>query len=118
MLIVVQGYKCVNDSEKYQLFLRCPLNYLCGYQVAHKLFYSRDKVVLKASGKHTATSHIQDKSKQNLTVAQKAQLKTSVKCAPTATGREHVRNTSKFSPEKQTPRDTYAISSAQRLVSK
>ncbi len=74
--------------------------------------------MLKVSGLHTPTSHIQDKSKQNLTVSQRAQLKISVKCAPTAIGREHARNTSNFSPGKQTPRDSYAMRAAQRLVSK
>ncbi len=108
----------MNNSDKCQILLRCPLNSLCGCKVCHKLFYTKDKVVLKASGKHTATSHIQDKSKQNLTVSQKTQLKLSVKCVPTATGREHARNTSKFSPGKQTPRDSYTIRSAQPLVSK
>ena len=108
----------MSDANKWQTLLRCPLKYLCGCKVSHKLFFAKDKVVLKASGEHTATSHIQDKNKQNLTVAQKAQLKISVKCAPTATGREHARNTSNFSPGKQTPRDSYAMRSAQRVVSK
>ena len=104
--------------DKYQLLLWCPLNYLCGCQVSHKLFYTKYKVVLKASGKHTLCSHSEERGKQNLSVSQKAQLRTCVKCAPTATGREHARNTSYFSPGEQTLRDSYAIRSAQRLVSK
>ena len=43
----------MNDSNKWQILLRsrvrCPLNYLCGCKVSHKLFYTKDKVVLKAS---------------------------------------------------------------------
>ena len=86
----------------------------------HKLFYTKYKVVLKSSGKHTLSSHIQDNSKQNLLVVQtrRSMLRISVKCAPTATGREHAHNTSNFSPGKRTPRDSYALRSAQRLVSK
>jgi hypothetical protein len=45
--------------------------------VANKLFYTNDKVVLKASGKagkHTLSSHIQDSSKQILNVSQRATL--------------------------------------------
>ena len=113
---VAQTYQSANDEDKYQILLRCPLKHLCSCPVAHKLFYTKDKVVLKASGEHTLSSHIQDNCKQNLSVSQRAMLRISVKCAPTATGREHVRNTSNFSPDKRTPgKDSYAIRSAQHV---
>lgn len=61
------------------------------------------------------SSHSQDASK-HLTVAQRGMLRTSVKCAPNATGREHVRNSQHFSPGKRTPQDPKAIRAAQRLA--
>ena len=70
---MAQKYRSVNDSEKYQILLWCPLKHLCSCTVDHKLFYTKDKVVLKAFGKHTLTSHIQDSSKQNLQINFRAQ---------------------------------------------
>jgi hypothetical protein len=62
-------------------------------------------------------SHVEDKSKY-LTNTKKASLKLSTKSAPNETGREDVRNSCNFSPDKRTSQDPRSIRSDQRVVVK
>ena len=105
-----------NYVEKYSILYRCPLNYLCGCKVQHKIFYSVGQVVLKASGEHDGSSHIPDKS-AHLTNSQKGTLKRSTKSVPNESARQLVRNSINFSPDKRTSQDPSSIRSAQRVVS-
>ncbi len=37
MRMLLQVYRSVNDVHKYQVLYMCPLNYLCGCKISHKL---------------------------------------------------------------------------------
>ena len=72
--------------------------------------------MLKASGVHDGSSHVQDRS-SHLTNSQRAALKRSTKSAPNESARQLVRNSNNFSPDKRTGPDLDSIRSARRIVS-
>ena len=72
---------------------------------------------MKCSGAHDGSSHVKDNtSKGRLTVVQRGALRRASLGAPMETGRQLVRNSIHFSPDKHVTSHPLAIRQAQRLV--
>ena len=80
--------------------LRCPLLYRCGCKNEVRLLDVKDFWVVKRSGEHRKTSHMEDKS-MYLKVSQKDVIRDAVRLSPLTTGTSVRRNLKNLSPQQQ-----------------